>query len=63
LRALATEGIQRGHMTLHARQVAISAGANGEEINRLAEQLVAEKAVHIGRAEEILREWQQKEQL
>ncbi|MGD0006189.1 MAG: hydroxymethylglutaryl-CoA reductase, degradative [Anaerolineaceae bacterium] len=63
LRALATEGIQRGHMTLHARQVAISAGAIGEEINRLAEQLVAEKAVHIGRAEEIMREWQQKEQL
>jgi hydroxymethylglutaryl-CoA reductase len=63
LRALATEGIQRGHMTLHARQVAISAGARGEEINRLAEQLVAEKAVHIGRAEDILREWQQKEQL
>jgi hydroxymethylglutaryl-CoA reductase len=63
LRALATEGIQRGHMTLHARQVAISAGASGEEINRLAEQLVAEKAVHIGRAEEILHEWQQKEQL
>jgi hydroxymethylglutaryl-CoA reductase len=62
LRALATEGIQRGHMTLHARQVAISAGASGEEINRLAEQLVAEKAVHIGRAEEILREWQHKEQ-
>jgi hydroxymethylglutaryl-CoA reductase len=50
-------------MTLHARQVAISAGAIGEEINRLAEQLVAEKAVHIGRAEEIMREWQQKEQL
>ena len=62
LRALATEGIQRGHMTLHARQVAISAGAIGEEINRLAEQLVVEKAVHIGRAEEIMREWQQKEQ-
>jgi hydroxymethylglutaryl-CoA reductase len=62
LRALATEGIQRGHMTLHARQVAISAGATGEDIARLAEQMVAEKAVHIGRAEEILREWQQKEQ-
>jgi hydroxymethylglutaryl-CoA reductase len=62
LRALATEGIQRGHMTLHARQVAISAGATGEDIHRLAEQMVAEKTVGIGRAEEILREWQQKEQ-
>ena len=57
LRALATEGIQRGHMGLHARQVAIAAGAAGEEINRLADQLVAEKAVRVDRAEEILREW------
>ncbi len=30
LRALATEGIQRGHMSLHARQVAVAAGAQGE---------------------------------
>ena len=43
LRALATEGIQRGHMGLHARQVAIAAGAEGEQIERLAQQLVAEK--------------------
>ena len=57
LRALATEGIQRGHMGLHARQVAIAAGAVGEMVNRLADQLVAEKNVRIDRAEEILREW------
>lgn len=57
LRALATEGIQRGHMSLHARQVAIAAGAQGEMIARLAEQLVSEKTVRIDRAEEILREW------
>jgi len=57
LRALATEGIQRGHMSLHARQVAIAAGAQGEVIERLAQQLVAEKTVRIDRAEEILREW------
>jgi hydroxymethylglutaryl-CoA reductase len=57
LRALATEGIQRGHMSLHARQVAIAAGATGEMINRLADQLVKEKAVHVSRAEEILKEW------
>jgi hydroxymethylglutaryl-CoA reductase len=57
LRALATEGIQRGHMTLHARQVAIAAGAQGELITRLAEQLVAEKTVRIDRAEQILKEW------
>ena len=59
LRALATEGIQRGHMGLHARQVAIAAGAAGEQINRLAEQLVREKKVRIDRAEEIMREWSQ----
>jgi hydroxymethylglutaryl-CoA reductase len=57
LRALATEGIQRGHMSLHARQVAIAAGARGEQIERLADQLVREKTVRIDRAEEILRFW------
>lgn len=57
LRALATEGIQRGHMSLHARQVAIAAGAQGDQIERLAAQLVAEKTVRIDRAEEIMRSW------
>ena len=57
LRALATEGIQRGHMSLHARQVAIAAGAEGQQIERLAQQLVAEKTVRIDRAEAILQEW------
>jgi hydroxymethylglutaryl-CoA reductase len=59
LRALATEGIQRGHMSLHARQVAIAAGAQGEMIERLAAQLSAEKMVRIDRAEAILKEWNQ----
>ena len=44
-------------MGLHARQVAIAAGAEGELIDRLADQLVAESNVRIDRAEEILREW------
>lgn len=57
LRALATEGIQRGHMSLHARQVAIAAGAQGEMIERLAQQLVKEKTVRIDRAQEILETW------
>ncbi len=57
LRALATEGIQRGHMNLHARQVAIAAGAEGDIIERLAEQLAAENSVRVDRAEEILKEW------
>lgn len=57
LRALATEGIQRGHMSLHARQVAIAAGAQGDMIELLARQLVHEKIVRIDRAEEILNDW------
>jgi hydroxymethylglutaryl-CoA reductase len=61
LRALATEGIQRGHMSLHAKQVAIAAGAQGEQVNQLAEQLVAEKTVRIDRAAEILEQWNQPE--
>ncbi|MEK7326638.1 MAG: 3-hydroxy-3-methylglutaryl-CoA reductase, partial [Chloroflexota bacterium] len=56
LRALATEGIQRGHMTLHARQVAIAAGAVGDEVEIVAGKLVAEKKVRIDRAEEVLKE-------
>jgi len=56
LRALATEGIQRGHMTLHARQVAIAAGATGEWVDVVAGRMVAEKVVRIDRAEEILKE-------
>lgn len=62
LRALATEGIQRGHMSLHARQVAIAAGAQGDMIERLAQQLVAEKTVRIDRAEEIIKAWKTKNQ-
>ncbi len=54
LRALATEGIQRGHMGLHARQVAIAAGARDDQIEKVARQMVKEKAVRIDRAEEIL---------
>ncbi|MEJ5314410.1 hydroxymethylglutaryl-CoA reductase, degradative [Anaerolinea thermophila] len=56
LRALATEGIQRGHMTLHARQVAIAAGASGDLIDRVASRMVEEKVVRIDRAQEILKE-------
>jgi hydroxymethylglutaryl-CoA reductase len=58
LRALATEGIQRGHMSLHARQVAIAAGAQAEQIERLAAQLVAENAIRSDRAVEILQSWE-----
>ena len=54
LRALATEGIQKGHMALHARQVAIAAGAVGEEIEEVARRMVAEGVVRPDRAEAIL---------
>lgn len=55
LRALATEGIQRGHMSLHARQVAIAAGATGDMIEKVAAKMVAKKIVRIDKAEEILK--------
>ncbi len=56
IRALATEGIQRGHMALHARQVAIAAGATGELVERVAAQLVAERNVRLDRAQELVAE-------
>lgn len=60
LRALATEGIQRGHMSLHARNVAIAVGAEGEMIDLLAERMVAERAVRMDRAKELLEELRRK---
>ncbi|MGY5876724.1 MAG: 3-hydroxy-3-methylglutaryl-CoA reductase, partial [Candidatus Thorarchaeota archaeon] len=56
LRALASEGIQKGHMALHARNVAATAGARGEMVEKVAEQLVREKNVKVERAKEILAE-------
>ena len=57
LRALATEGIQKGHMSLHARQVALSAGAKPEQVEAIASQLVVENNIKIARALEILAQW------
>lgn len=54
LRALATEGIQRGHMALHARNIAIVAGAEGAEIDEIARQLAADHDVRVERAKDIL---------
>ncbi len=50
LRALATEGIQKGHMTLHARNIAILAGAEGAEVDRVARAIVAAGEVSVDRA-------------
>ncbi|MDO9545486.1 MAG: hydroxymethylglutaryl-CoA reductase, degradative [Pelolinea sp.] len=57
LRALATEGIQRGHMSLHARQVAVAAGVPQERIHPIVEQMVKEGNIHVDRAMEIMEEW------
>ncbi len=56
LRALATEGIQRGHMSLHARNIAVMAGATVEEVDRVVERLLAAKVVRVDKAQEILEE-------
>jgi hydroxymethylglutaryl-CoA reductase len=54
LRALATEGIQRGHMALHARGLARAAGATGELVERVAAELAATGDVKADRAREVL---------
>jgi hydroxymethylglutaryl-CoA reductase len=56
LRALATEGIQRGHMQLHARSMAIAAGAPGSLVDQVAGRMVQEGAIRLDRAEELVRE-------
>jgi len=56
LRALATEGIQRGHMALHARNIALVAGAVGDEVDAVAKRLAAEHDVRTDRALEVLQE-------
>ncbi len=61
IRVLATEGVQKGHMNLHARQVAVSAGAAGDMIEKIAKQIVKEKAIRIERAVEILEIWRKNE--
>ena len=56
LRALATEGIQRGHMGLHARQLAIAAGARGGQIEQVSRAMIEEDNIQLERAEELLRQ-------
>jgi len=57
LRALAREGIQRGHMSLHARNIAIMAGATGDLIDAVAERMVEERKIRMDRAKELLGEY------
>ncbi|RME69849.1 MAG: hydroxymethylglutaryl-CoA reductase, degradative [Chloroflexi bacterium] len=56
IRALATEGIQRGHMRLHARQVAMAAGAQGDQIQIIANRMAEEGVIREDRARELLAE-------
>ncbi len=56
LRALSSEGIQRGHMSLHARNIAINAGAPANLVDAVAERMVKEKKVRVDRAKEIIAE-------
>jgi hydroxymethylglutaryl-CoA reductase len=56
IRALAAEGIQRGHMSLHARQLAIAAGAPADLVDQVVERMVAEGRVRLDRASELVQE-------
>jgi hydroxymethylglutaryl-CoA reductase len=56
LRALTSEGIQQGHMKLHARQVAMAAGAQGEMIDRVVQGMLEAKIVRADKAEDILKQ-------
>jgi hydroxymethylglutaryl-CoA reductase len=56
LRALATEGIQKGHMALHARSVAVTAGAEGDEVEHVAAELSSSGPVTLERAQALLRD-------
>jgi len=56
LRALATEGIQKGHMSLHSRNVAIAAGAEGEMVDIVADRMVQEGTIRMDIAKEFIEE-------
>ncbi|UCH72274.1 MAG: hydroxymethylglutaryl-CoA reductase, degradative, partial [Thermoplasmatales archaeon] len=54
--ALSTVGIQKGHMSLHAKNIAVMAGAQGKEIEKVANQMIKEDKIKLDRAKEILME-------
>ncbi|MCD6368442.1 MAG: hydroxymethylglutaryl-CoA reductase, degradative [Thermoproteales archaeon] len=57
LRALATEGISRGHMELHARNLAVMAGATGELVDKVAEKMIKEGDISFKRAQELVEQF------
>jgi hydroxymethylglutaryl-CoA reductase len=56
MRALATEGIQHGHMRMHARQLAVAAGASGELVTRIVQTMIAENNIRLERAKALVSE-------
>ena len=54
--ALSTVGIQKGHMSLHAKNIAVMAGATKDEIDKVADQMIKEGKIKLDRAKEILEE-------
>ena len=54
IRALSTEGIQKGHMRLHARNLAAAAGATPEQIDQIVQTMIEEKKISLDRAKELL---------
>ncbi len=60
LRALASEGIQRGHMSLHAKNVAVQAGAKCDMIEIVAARMAAERRISVDRAAELMAELDKK---
>ena len=60
MRALATDGIQAGHMRLHARQLALAAGGSAADAHSIARQLIDENCIRLQRAKEIVKEWKRK---
>lgn len=59
LRALSHEGIQRGHMSLHARNIAVTAGATGDLIDKVAAKMVEEHRVRVDRAKELIEQYKE----
>jgi len=61
IRALATEGIQRGHMKMHARQLAVAAGASDLNVLKIAQQMIQEKNIRLERAKELVQQHKESE--
>jgi hydroxymethylglutaryl-CoA reductase len=61
IRALATEGIQQGHMKMHARQLAVAAGANLADVQKIAQQMIKEKNIRLELAKELVQQQNESE--